>query len=58
MVSHTTADPASVQSSKAELEVRPSRGIISFERIGNSNQVICNQVKVICRVNLNDIIMF
>ena len=40
VVSHTTADPSSVQSSKAELEVRPSRGIISFERIGNSNQII------------------
>ena len=40
VVSHTTADPASIQSSKAELEVRPSRGIISYERIGNTNQTI------------------
>lgn len=40
VVSHTTADPASIQSSKAEFEVLPSRGIISYERIGNSNQVI------------------
>tara|TARA_B100000524_G_scaffold169886_1_gene86949 strand:- start:51 stop:6131 length:6081 start_codon:yes stop_codon:yes gene_type:complete len=40
VVSHTTASPASIQSNKAELEVRPSRGIISYERIGNTNQVI------------------
>ena len=40
VVSHTTADPASIQSRKAEFEVRPSRGIISFERISNNNQVI------------------
>ena len=40
VVSHTTANPPSIQSNKAEFEVRPSRGIISFERIGNNNQVI------------------
>ena len=40
VVSHTTASPASIQSNKAELEVRPSRGILSYERIGNTNQVI------------------
>ena len=37
-ISHTSADPRTVQSSKAELEILPSRGIISYERIGNSNQ--------------------
>ena len=40
VVSHTTADPESIQSSKVEFEVRPSRGIISYERISNTNQVI------------------
>ena len=40
VVSHTTADPGFIRSRKAELEVRPSRSIISYERIGNSNQVV------------------